>query len=521
MANESVLTGLRSLGGDAHLSRVPPKPYPWKSRIATPAAIIFAVVAIAGWSARDALLPATDVRVVPVVLQPIASSAQSASATSESAAASVLTQAAGWIEPDPHAVAVSALADGTIREVLVLEGQRVQAGDVVVRLVDEDARLAVDTAKADLAARKAELTAARTRWDNPVERRRITAVARGSLAESKAELTKLDDDIAAERARAGELTELLNRTEKMTSSRAASDQELIVLRYRLQAQQAVLKATEARRAILEAIVDQRTAEVAAAEDNSRLRIEETLALESATAAVMQAEAALGEALLRLARMEVRAPSTGVVMNRLAEPGGKLVLGLDSPQSAYVARLYDPTKLQVRVDVPLADASKVGVGARAEITVEALPGQTLSGEVTRIVHEADIAKNTLQFKVRVIDPPDGLKPEMLARVKFVTSKAAATAGNAAVMSVGSHLPFVPASLVREDSSGTFLLVADRAAGIARVRSVTLGSDSKDGWTAVSSGLAAGDNIIAEPADLRDGARIRIVGEAVKLETKVGG
>ena len=62
------------------------------------------------------------------------------------------------------------------------------------------------------------------------------------------------------------------------------------------------------------------------------------------------------------------------------------------------RLYDPKRLQVRVDVPLADAAKVRVGQQAKVVVGVLPDRTFDGEVTRVVHEADIQRNTLQVKV---------------------------------------------------------------------------------------------------------------------------
>jgi multidrug resistance efflux pump len=146
-------------------------------------------------------------------------------------------------------------------------------------------------------------------------------------------LLKLDDDIAAERARLGESTELTTRIERMASSQAASAQELIVLRFRLQAQQAVLRATEARRPMIEALVAQKAAEAKAAEDNAALRIEDIRALDAAKAAVLQTQALLAEAQLRLLRTEVRSPAAGVVMNRLVEPGGKIIVGLDAPQSA--------------------------------------------------------------------------------------------------------------------------------------------------------------------------------------------
>jgi multidrug efflux pump subunit AcrA (membrane-fusion protein) len=191
-----------------------------------------------------------------------------------------------------------------------------------------------------------------------------------------------------------------------------------------------------------------------------------------------------------------------------------MLAMDSPHSAYVARLYDPTKLQVRVDVPLADAHKIGVGTPTELTAEAVPNRTLRGEITRIVNEADLTKNTLQFKVRIIDPPEGLKPEMLARVKFLTTPQPqnAAAANLTQGSSGDHLPFVPERLVTRDGAGASVLIADRARGVAVRKSVTLTENVHDGWIGIRSGVAAGDAIIESPANLADGARITVLGEA---------
>lgn len=475
-----------------------------------PTAVVLAVAAAAAWSARDAVLPATAVRVTPVVLRPVAAVASGAGGSASAASSGgVVAQAAGWVEPDPYPVAISALTDGIVRDVLVLEGQRVAVGEVVARLIDEDAKLGVQKADADLAAATAEFVAAERQWDNPVEQRRAVATAKASLEESRAELAKIDADVVTEQARADEMADLAGRLEKLVAVRASAEQELVGLRFRLKAQQAVIKTTEARRPVLEALIRQKEAEVVAAEQNATLRIADARAVEAAKASVMQAEAMLDQAKLRLARTDVRAPAAGVVMSLLAEPGGKLMLAMDAPHSAYVARLYDPAKLQVRVDVPLADAPKVGVGTRAEITAEALPGRTLSGEVTRVVNEADLTKNTLQFKVRIHQPPEGLKPEMLARVKFIAGEAKATSQPSSAGG-GAHLPFVPSRLVAQGASPS-VLVADVGRGVAVRRPVTLAGHEQAGWVAIANGVSAGDRVISEPTTLADGARIRVVGE----------
>ena len=86
-------------------------------------AIVFALLlAVLAYSAREALVPRTAVHVVPVVVKPIAGA---------STAGSAIVQASGWVEADPYPVAVTALADGVVQEMPVLEGQTVRSGQVV------------------------------------------------------------------------------------------------------------------------------------------------------------------------------------------------------------------------------------------------------------------------------------------------------------------------------------------------------------------------------------------------------
>ena len=83
---------------------------------------------------------------------------------------------------------VAALTDGIVKDVFVLEGQAVKAGQVVVKLVDDDAKLELARAEAELAEKQAALEAAQRQWDNPVERTRAVAAAEAMTAEVQAAL---------------------------------------------------------------------------------------------------------------------------------------------------------------------------------------------------------------------------------------------------------------------------------------------------------------------------------------------
>ena len=107
-----------------------------------PAAIAAGFAILFAAMFRDRLLPATDVE-VGIVL----ATAGDESTAPAAGAGRMLFQASGWIEPDPYAVKATSLVDGVVETVAVLEGQKVEKGDLLATLIDADARLALSVAE--------------------------------------------------------------------------------------------------------------------------------------------------------------------------------------------------------------------------------------------------------------------------------------------------------------------------------------------------------------------------------------
>jgi len=264
--------------------------------------------------------------------------------------------------------------------------------------------------------------------------------------------------------------------------------------------------------------DRSAAELRAAERGFELRIDERRDRDNANAQVARAEAQVaarsaqaGEAQLRLDRMEIHAPISGFVQKRFKVPGDKIVFTINVPHSAHILNLYDPEMLQVRVDVPLADAANVYVGQRCEVIVDVLPDSTFQGVVTRITHEADLQKNTLQVKVKVISPPEILKPEMLTRVKFLPDTPIASARS--LGSGASELVpvFVTSRLLRErdGNRARVWVVRERRNGVGVAMPVGVEIVGADGqMSRVTGDLRPGDLLIAEEIELSQGQRVRI-------------
>ncbi len=165
---------------------------------------------------------------------------------------------AGAIEPADRPVALSPETAGVVAEVLVAEGDPVEAGQVLVRLRDESARAEVAGAQADVRAATSDLAAARADAAG--------AAARAALSRSTAE-----------------------RTSSLALRTAATPDE-------------VDRAERTRDAD------------AAATDAAAARVGQA----SARLASVQARLALSEA--RLAQLSVRAPAAGEVLQMLTRAG---------------------------------------------------------------------------------------------------------------------------------------------------------------------------------------------------------
>src|SRR5439155_1954988 len=107
--------------------------------------VLLGFAGVVGWAARDSLIPARPVTVVPV-------HTTRAEVQQEG---TPLFQAAGWVEPRPTPTLVSALAEGVVDKLLVVEGQEVRAGEVVAVLIDVEARLGLREAEAQVRLRQA------------------------------------------------------------------------------------------------------------------------------------------------------------------------------------------------------------------------------------------------------------------------------------------------------------------------------------------------------------------------------
>jgi multidrug efflux pump subunit AcrA (membrane-fusion protein) len=418
---------------------------------------------------KDRLLPALPVTVVPAVAieEHSGSDAGPQEAAAPAAGGRMIFQASGWIEPDPLPIKATALTDGVVDQVHVLEGDLVGKGETLASLIAIDTQLERDAAASELAI--------------------LASTLEAQALEAEIAQRKLEGEQAALLADQADVLEAKDRLDRVNRihETALPESERVAARIDHDRKLAAVTGRQARIRGLEHEI------VRVAHQTEALR-----------ASRRAAEIQLEQAELAHQRTRITSPVDGRVLRLLAAPGQKKMVGMDDPDSSTIAILYQPDSLQVRVDVPLADAAGLTVGQRARIRCGLLPDQEFEGEVTRISGEADIQRNSLQAKVRIIDPSDRLRPEMLCRVEFLESATPAKNTMDLVNTAGSLRVHVPLAALRDGS----LWVCDPDTRRVSQREVLAFGESRDDFQALKSGVRPGEWVVLNPANLKPGQRV---------------
>jgi HlyD family secretion protein len=255
-------------------------------------------------------------------------------------------------------VDLSPKVTGRVREVLVKEGDRVKAGDVLVRLDLGETGLAVARDKSAVAAAQA-----RVRDLEAGTRRSELAAAQADVDDRKSglELAKkelqrqqfmLERKVGTQR----EVDRASTEVERLTAAVSAASNRLAALREGARRNQ----------------VDQARDEVARAET-----------------VLEQSQTVVNEG-------ELRAPADSMVVHRFAEPGQLVTPGQPTLTLAFLDRLY------VRTFVPEIVRGRVRPGIDADVIVDAYKDKTFKGKVAEIARDAEFTPKQVETRAERVN-----------------------------------------------------------------------------------------------------------------------
>jgi len=203
----------------------------------------------------------------------------------------------------------------------------------------------------------------------------------------------------------------------------------------------------------------------------------------------------------VADMQIRAPFSGVVINKAAQPGEMI-----SPVSAGggftrtgIGTIVDMSSLEVEVDVNESYINRVQPGQPAITNLNAYPNWDISSEVIAIIPTADRNKATVKVRIGLLEKDERVLPDMGAKVSFL--KEQVTEAPEEINGV-----MIPSSAIIKEDDLSYVFVIKN--GLIIKTKIAIGSSSSN-FSRLIDGVEVGDNVVTDPNnELQNGQEVLI-------------
>ena len=200
-------------------------------------------------------------------------------------------------------------------------------------------------------------------------------------------------------------------------------------------------------------------------------------------------------------MKIRAPFSGVVINKAAQPGEMI-----SPVSAGggftrtgIGTIVDMDSLEVEVDVNESYINRVQPGQPAITNLNAYPEWDINSEVIAIIPTADRNKATVKVRIGLLEKDQRVLPDMGAKVSFLKEQP----NTKSVVLKGVIVPST--SVIKEGASSFVFLIKN---GIIVKTKVQVESTSAN-YARIINGIKNGDSVVVNSNNgLQDGQEVVI-------------
>lgn len=212
------------------------------------------------------------------------------------------------------------------------------------------------------------------------------------------------------------------------------------------------------------------------------------------AQITQAEAQMAAADANLAKTIIRAPFAGRIAQRWVEPGQTVAVG------AALVDLANENALRVRLDVDEASLSRIKVGEKALISLDAYPDLKLEGVVSEVGSSANFQRGTVEVRIKLNSSDARLKPQLTADVNIITAE------------YRSAVVVPRRALVNPDSEPQVYVVSN---GVVEARTVAWTAGDSD-RAVILKGLKVGELLLISPRLTKPGQRVNPIAERPRTQ-----
>jgi RND family efflux transporter MFP subunit len=190
--------------------------------------------------------------------------------------------------------------------------------------------------------------------------------------------------------------------------------------------------------------------------------------------------------------EVRAPLTGVIVQRQIDIGNLVTAGSTSGNTPLY-RMTENDPIRIFVFAPQSAAASMKVGTPAHISVSNVQGRSFDGTITRTANAVDANARTLRVEVDLPNPDGALVPGLFVQAAFSLHTQGVSQVPAAALVFGVSGPQV--AIVGSNGSVEF-------------RNVSIARDN-GGVVELASGVRPGEKVALNiSSQIADGAKVRL-------------
>lgn len=234
--------------------------------------------------------------------------------------------------------------------------------------------------------------------------------------------------------------------------------------------------------------------------------------QSGNAQISQGTAELSSARLDLNRTVIVAPASGVIINKLVEPGTTVAASFQTPNLFEIAA--DTTKMQVEASVDEADIGQIIEGQDVTFTVDSYPNDIFRAKVRQVRQAPVETQNVVSYLVIIdVDNTDGkLLPGMTANVEIITGAKAnvlrvptnALRFRPKLADRGERKEDKPGAPAKKETPKPTLYLAGSDLYRPVRKQIQIGLQGDD-YTEVTSGIKAGDKVLIRTKSLKPKAQ----------------
>ncbi|ASW10250.1 efflux RND transporter periplasmic adaptor subunit [Rhizobium sp. 11515TR] len=119
-------------------------------------------------------------------------------------------------------------------------------------------------------------------------------------------------------------------------------------------------------------------------------------------------------------LTVKAPISGTVTRLDAHVGGRVLARVDSiKENESLLTITDSKSLVIDADVAETNIGELRPGLRGEAVLDGFPDKPFAIEILQLWPVASAEKGTITLRLALLDPPDGIMPNMAARIRIST------------------------------------------------------------------------------------------------------